>query len=40
MKIESIFHLKNFKAFKDIEIPNIPNMRFCGRDGAGKTTLF
>ena len=40
MKIESI-RLKNFKAFKDIEMLDIP--RFCvivGANGTGKSTLF
>jgi predicted ATPase len=40
MKIESI-KLKNFKVFKDIEIPGIP--QFCvivGANGSGKSTLF
>ncbi len=40
MRIESI-KIKNFKAFKDAEIKNIPN--FCvivGANGAGKSTLF
>lgn len=40
MKIESI-RLKNFKAFQDVEIKNIP--RFCvlvGANGTGKSTLF
>jgi predicted ATPase len=40
MKIESI-KIKNFKAFKDAEMKNIP--RFCvivGANGSGKTTLF
>lgn len=40
MKIESI-RLKNFKAFQDAEILDIP--RFCvvvGANGSGKTTLF
>ncbi|MFN6217771.1 MAG: AAA family ATPase [Aphanizomenon sp.] len=40
MKIESI-HLKNFKAFKDVEIKKIPKMCvFVGANGTGKTTLF
>ena len=40
MKIESI-HLKNFKAFKDVEIKNIPKMCvFVGANGTGKTTIF
>ncbi|SEH05876.1 AAA family ATPase [Candidatus Venteria ishoeyi] len=40
MQIESI-RLKNFKAFRDVEIRDIP--RFCvivGANGSGKTTLF
>ena len=40
MKIESI-RLKNFKAFKDVEIVKIPKMSvFVGANGSGKTTLF
>ncbi|MCI0514546.1 AAA family ATPase [candidate division KSB1 bacterium] len=40
MKIESI-RLKNFKAFKDVEIVKIPPMSvFVGANGSGKTTLF
>lgn len=40
MKIEGI-RLKNFKAFKDVEIENIPKMCvFVGANGTGKTTLF
>jgi len=40
MKIESI-HLKNFKAFKDVEIVKIPKMCvFVGANGSGKSTLF
>ena len=40
MKIESI-HLKNFKAFKNVEIKKIPKMCvFVGANGTGKTTLF
>ncbi|MBD2139128.1 AAA family ATPase [Anabaena sp. FACHB-1237] len=40
MKIESI-RLKNFKAFKNVEIKNIPQMCvFVGANGTGKTTLF
>lgn len=40
MKIESI-RLKNFKAFRDIEIQKIPQMSvFVGANGSGKTTLF
>lgn len=40
MKIESI-RLKNFKAFQDVEMNDIP--RFCvvvGANGSGKSTLF
>ena len=40
MKIESI-KLKNFEAFKDVEMKSIPN--FCvvvGANGSGKSTLF
>lgn len=40
MKIESI-RLKNFKAFQDIEISNLP--KFCvfvGANGTGKSTIF
>ncbi len=40
MKIESI-RLKNFRAFKDTELKDIPN--FCvlvGANGSGKSTLF
>jgi predicted ATPase len=40
MKIESI-KLKNFKAFKEAEMKDIPN--FCvvvGANGSGKSTLF
>jgi predicted ATPase len=40
MKIESI-RLKNYKAFRDVEIQNIPKMSvFVGANGSGKTTLF
>lgn len=40
MKIESI-HLKNFKAFKDVDIVKIPKMCvFVGANGSGKSTLF
>ena len=40
MPIEGI-RLKNFKAFKDVEIENIPKMCvFVGANGTGKTTLF
>ncbi len=40
MKIESI-HLKNFKAFKDAEMRDVPG--FCvivGANGSGKSTIF
>jgi predicted ATPase len=40
MKIETI-RLRNFKAFQDVELNNIPN--FCvivGANGTGKSTLF
>ena len=40
MKIETI-RLKNFKAFKEIEMRDIPS--FCiivGANGTGKSTLF
>ncbi len=40
MKLESI-RLKNFKAFKEVRIDNIPKMCvFVGANGTGKTTLF
>jgi len=40
MKIESI-RLKNFKAFREVEIKRIPKMCvFVGANGTGKTTLF
>jgi len=40
MRIEAI-RLKNFKAFKDIEIRDIPKMSvFIGANGTGKSTLF
>ncbi|HEC97858.1 MAG TPA: hypothetical protein ENI58_06850 [Nitrospirae bacterium] len=40
MKIESL-RLKNFKAFKDITIRDIPRMCVVvGANGAGKSTLF
>jgi len=39
MKIETI-RLKNFKAFKNVEIEKIPKMSvFVGANGTGKTTL-
>jgi len=40
MKIESI-SLKNFKAFKSVQMENIPS--FCvivGANGSGKSTIF
>jgi len=40
MRIESI-RIKNFKAFRDVEIEKIPKMAvFVGANGTGKTTLF
>jgi len=40
MKIESI-RLKNYKAFKDFEVRNLPNlMIIVGANGSGKSTLF
>src|ERR1039457_4569962 len=40
MKIESI-RLKNFKAFRDVEIRDLPKMCiFVGANGTGKSTLF
>jgi predicted ATPase len=40
MKIESI-RLKNFKAFQDLSLTDIPELAiFVGANGAGKTTLF
>lgn len=40
MKIENI-RLKNFRAFKDVEIKDIPQMCvFVGANGTGKSTLF
>ena len=40
MKIESI-RLKNFKAFRNAEISELPKMCvFVGANGTGKTTLF
>ncbi len=40
MKIESI-RLKNYKAFKDFELTNLPNLCvFVGANGSGKSTIF
>lgn len=40
MKIESI-KIKNYKAFHDIELKELPNLAiFVGANGVGKTTLF
>ncbi|MDX2034024.1 MAG: AAA family ATPase [Blastocatellia bacterium] len=40
MKIESI-SLKNFRAFRDVSIEDLPSMAvFVGANGSGKTTLF
>lgn len=40
MRIESI-KIKNYKAFRDVEVRNIPNMAvFTGMNGVGKTTFF
>jgi len=40
MKLESI-RLKNFKAFRDVELRNIPKMCvLVGANGTGKSTLF
>ncbi len=40
MKIEAI-RLKNFRAFKDVEIQDVPKMCvFVGANGTGKSTLF
>ncbi len=40
MKIESI-RLKNFKAFKDAELNDLPNFCvFVGANGTGKSTIF
>lgn len=40
MKIESI-RLKNFKAFRDVHLKDIPSfLVFVGANGSGKTTLF
>lgn len=40
MQIESI-RLRNFKAYKDVELVNIPNFCvFVGANGSGKSTLF
>ncbi len=40
MRIESI-HLKNFKAFRDVHVTNIPSfLVVVGANGTGKSTLF
>lgn len=40
MKLEGI-RLKNFKAFRDIDIQNLPRLAvFVGANGSGKTSLF
>ena len=40
MKIEAL-RVKNFKAFKDIKLTNLPAISvFIGANGTGKTTLF
>jgi predicted ATPase len=40
MRIETI-RLKNFKAFKEIELKDLPSMAvFVGANGSGKSTLF
>lgn len=40
MKIETL-RLKNFKAFKDLELKNLPALAvFVGANGTGKSTLF
>ena len=40
MKIESI-RLKNFKAFRDVHLKDIPSfLVVVGANGSGKTTLF
>lgn len=40
MKIESL-HLKNYKAFREIELKALPSMAvFVGANGTGKSTLF
>lgn len=40
MKIESI-RLRNFKAFKDVELTDLPNFCvFVGANGTGKSTIF
>ena len=40
MQIERI-RIKNFRAFKDVEIRNIPRLAiFVGANGTGKSTLF
>lgn len=40
MRIESI-KIKNYKAFQDVEVRNLPELAiFVGANGVGKTTLF
>lgn len=40
MRIESL-RIKNYKAFKDIELNNLPELAiFVGANGSGKSTLF
>jgi len=40
MRIESI-HLKNFKAFRDVQLRDIPAfLVVVGANGSGKSTLF
>jgi predicted ATPase len=40
MKIEAL-RVRNFKAFKDIKLENLPTLSvFIGANGSGKTTLF
>ena len=40
MRIETI-RLKNFKAFRELELQNLPALAiFVGANGTGKSTLF